>query len=103
VKPEDEEHPEFAKYAKHAHAGPVLLLARSPFFADVLLSVGDWSFRLWRIGTREPIFISEFGSERYTSGARAAPTPICMGMYTCRIRMRTVYSPLQRCSSAVIR
>lgn len=32
------------------HQGPVRALLRSPFFDDVLLSVGIWTFALWRGG-----------------------------------------------------
>jgi hypothetical protein len=32
------------------HQGPVRVLLRSPFFDNVILSVGIWTFALWRDG-----------------------------------------------------
>jgi len=32
-----------------AHVGPVVALQRSPFYDDVMLSVGDWSFQVWGV------------------------------------------------------
>jgi dynein intermediate chain 3, axonemal len=31
------------------------------------LSVGDWSFHLWRIGSTQPLFSAAFCSEKYTA------------------------------------
>ena len=31
-----------------AHAGPITTVERSPFFNDVLLTVGGWSFSIWK-------------------------------------------------------
>ena len=31
-----------------AHAGPITTVARSPFFPDVVLTVGGWSFSIWK-------------------------------------------------------
>ena len=38
------------KYHFNHHSGPVLCLQRSPFFKDIVLSVGGWSFAVWREG-----------------------------------------------------
>jgi len=50
VKPADVEHPDYVKAISQYHYGPVIGLQRSPFFDDVLLSVGDWAFKVRRIG-----------------------------------------------------
>jgi hypothetical protein len=51
VKPADVEHPDYVKAISQYHYGPVIGLQRSPFFDDVLLSVGDWAFK---VGVRNP-------------------------------------------------
>ena len=33
-----------------AHDGPIKLLQRSPFFSDILLTVGGWTFSIWKEG-----------------------------------------------------
>ena len=38
------------KYHFNHHSGPVLCLQRSPFFKDIVLSVGGWSFAVWKEG-----------------------------------------------------
>ena len=58
VKPEGEAHPEHTKLSCMAHPGPARSIDRSPFFPDVLLSVGDWTFKLWKEGEKNPIFTS---------------------------------------------
>jgi hypothetical protein len=46
VKPPDVEHPDYVKSISNYHYGPVVGLHRSPFFEDVVLSVGDWAFKV---------------------------------------------------------
>lgn len=38
------------EYAFSRHFGTVSDLRRSPFFPDILLSVGGWSFHIWKEG-----------------------------------------------------
>lgn len=46
-----------------------MALARSPFFEDLVVSVGDWSFRLWRgADSTQPIYTSPYAPECYTAG-----------------------------------
>jgi WD40 repeat protein len=75
VKPEDEQHPEYTKMACAAHAGAVRSLDRSPFFPDVVVSVGDLSFKLFRAGTRTPIFSSPAADTYLTAGAFSPTRP----------------------------
>ena len=35
-------------FESDAHAGPITTVARSPFFGDVVLTVGGWSFAVWK-------------------------------------------------------
>lgn len=43
--------PEFVKWVSNDHTRPCVALDKSPFFPGVLLSVGDWSFQIWKVGT----------------------------------------------------
>lgn len=33
-----------------AHDGPITTLQRSPFFRDIILTVGGWTFAIWKEG-----------------------------------------------------
>ena len=48
--------------------GPIVALERSPFFDDILLSVGDWSFQIWREGEATPLFQSGYAADYCTAG-----------------------------------
>lgn len=41
--------PEFVKWVSRDHTRPCVALDKSPFFPGVLLSVGDWSFQIWKV------------------------------------------------------
>jgi len=47
-------------------------LERSPFFEDLLLTVGDWSFAIWRQGETTPLFQSNYGRDYYACGTSEA-------------------------------
>jgi dynein intermediate chain 3, axonemal len=36
------------EYCSSIHLGPMAELSRNPFFNDILLSVGGWSFHVWK-------------------------------------------------------
>lgn len=55
--------------------GPITSLERSPFFDDVILTVGDWSFQIWREGQPKPLFQSGYAAEYYTTGGRVLRWP----------------------------
>ena len=55
------------------HFRPCVSLEQSPFFPDIYLSVGDWSFNLWCEGVESPVFSSPF-SEAYLMAGRWSPT-----------------------------
>ncbi|GAX83067.1 hypothetical protein CEUSTIGMA_g10493.t1 [Chlamydomonas eustigma] len=74
-KPEGDEHGEDTKLCIQAHVGPVMALERSPFFDNILLSVGDWSFQIWREGQAVPLFQSGYASEYYTCGCWSPTRP----------------------------
>ncbi|KAF5836394.1 hypothetical protein DUNSADRAFT_5963 [Dunaliella salina] len=75
VRPEGEENPEYTKSCVQAHVAPIMALERSPFFDDIILTVGDWSFQIWREGHTSPLFTSGYGAEMYTCGFFRSDVP----------------------------
>lgn len=57
------------------HNGPVRSLQRSPFFEDILLSVDIWTFALWKIGFKKPIFVSRSVEGYLTTGCWSPSRP----------------------------
>jgi len=57
------------------HYGPCVALQRSPFVPGVHLSVGDWTFNVWREGISSPLFSSPFCPTSYTCGAWSPSRP----------------------------
>jgi hypothetical protein len=57
------------------HCGPLVAVQRSPFLEGVMLTVGDWTFQIWREGDAAPLFVSPYAPECYTGGA--PPRPCC--------------------------
>ncbi|CAC5422765.1 WD repeat-containing protein 63 [Mytilus coruscus] len=56
-------------YYHAVHDGPVMSLQRSPFFNDVVLCVGGWTFTIWKEGINSgPILQSCSSPVRYTAG-----------------------------------
>ena len=69
VAPEGVDNPDFTRSVVQPHSSAVVALARSPFFPQILLSVGDWSFHLWRLGAPHALFSAGHASARYTAAA----------------------------------
>ena len=61
---EDAPHREKVIWMKRDHWGKCSCLARSPFFSEIVLSVGPSSFSLWREGRSVPIFTSPSTASR---------------------------------------
>jgi len=57
------------------HYGPCTALQRSPFFPAVSMSVGDWSFTLWREGLLSPLFSSPFAACLLSCGVWSPSRP----------------------------
>ena len=57
------------------HYGPCVALQRSPFVSGVHLSIGDWTFNVWREGIASPLFSSPFCPTSYTCGAWSPSRP----------------------------
>ncbi|XP_063710237.1 dynein axonemal intermediate chain 3-like [Symsagittifera roscoffensis] len=61
------------EWVKATHDGPVKTLDRSPFFKEVLLSVGGWNFCIWLEACAEPLMQSQSHNCQLTHG-RWSPT-----------------------------
>eukprot|EP00775_Hariotina_reticulata_P012026 gene12026-12171_t len=69
IRPPGEDNPDYTRCVFAPHVGPIVALAASPFLPDVLLSVGDWTFRLWQgLDSKVPVFTSRYADEAYTAG-----------------------------------
>jgi len=64
-----------AKALSVGHYGPCTTLQRSPFVPHVHLSVGDWTFNLWKEGVSSPLFVSPFAPCFLTCGAWSPTRP----------------------------
>eukprot|EP00750_Incisomonas_marina_P018256 INCI2787.1.p1 GENE.INCI2787.1~~INCI2787.1.p1 ORF type:complete len:859 (+),score=186.37 INCI2787.1:279-2855(+) len=61
------------KWVRKDHFRPARCLVRSPFFNDIIVSVGDWDFNIWKEGFDTPLFTSTMSST-YLRSARWSPT-----------------------------
>jgi hypothetical protein len=69
IKPPGDDNPDYTRCVFAPHAGPLVVLCVSPFLPDVMLSVGDWTFRLWQgVESKVPVFTSPYSEEAYTAG-----------------------------------
>ena len=69
------DHPEFTKSVSSHHFGPVLAIQRSPFYDDILLTVGEWTFRIWKEGINSPIFTSHSADFTLNTGCWSPTRP----------------------------
>ncbi|KAJ3109442.1 WD repeat-containing protein 63 [Phlyctochytrium planicorne] len=60
--------------ALSCHFGPISDLQRSPFFPDILLSVGGWSFHIWKEKVTSGPLLSSGPSSSYVISGRWSPT-----------------------------
>ena len=44
---------EYVRWISKDHSRPCVGLQQSPFFPDILLSVGDWNFHIWRVSASD--------------------------------------------------
>eukprot|EP00878_Enallax_costatus_P045912 GHUV01055448.1.p1 GENE.GHUV01055448.1~~GHUV01055448.1.p1 ORF type:complete len:206 (+),score=68.76 GHUV01055448.1:660-1277(+) len=76
IRPAGEENPDYTKCVFAPHVGPLVALQVSPYLPDVLLSVGDWSFKLWQgVESKTPVFTSPYADEAYTAAAWSPSRP----------------------------
>mmetsp|Transcript_7006 Transcript_7006/g.6284 ORF Transcript_7006/g.6284 Transcript_7006/m.6284 type:complete len:769 (-) Transcript_7006:8-2314(-) len=64
---------EYIRWIQVDQARPTVALQLSPFFPDILLSVGDWNFHIWKVGDDKPLFRSPI-STTYLTAASWSPT-----------------------------
>ncbi|KAM3619936.1 uncharacterized protein V6R79_016014 [Siganus canaliculatus] len=58
------------------HHSPVTVVQRSPFLRDLVLTVGGWSFSVWREGVEEvPVVLSPSSDQAYTAGCWSPSRP----------------------------
>ena len=50
-------------------------LDRSPFFSDIVLSIGDWTFKVWKEGINSPIYSSPCSAAYLTTGCWSPTRP----------------------------
>ena len=68
------------QWISNSHSGPVVSLTRSPFFDDVVLSVGGWSFAMWKEDAdkeiaQQPLLMVSSNEKKYTAGAWSPSRP----------------------------
>jgi len=73
--PQEENFVKGVRSAIPGHYGPCTALQRSPFVPKVHLSVGDWSFTLWKEGVTSPLFASPFAACLLSCGAWSPSRP----------------------------
>lgn len=56
-----------------AHAGPAWTVQRHPLLPDYYLTVGDWGFKIWKLGLASPILASPLSDQQVMCG-RWSPT-----------------------------
>jgi WD40 repeat protein len=72
----DDGAPKQAKLIRHlsaAHAGPGWAVQRHPLIPDYYLTVGDWGFKIWKVGLESPILSSPHSDQQVMCG-RWSPT-----------------------------
>lgn len=82
VPPDSGLNPELVKAYIQAHCAAVTTVQQSPFFPDLRLSVGDWSFAVWKEGVAEPIFQSPMKGARLSTGKQEDMVRLVCGCWS---------------------
>lgn len=75
---EDDDRDEASDYVRWSQldqSRPSVALQQSPFFADIVLTVGDWNFHIWKIGHSVPLFVSPLSDSYLTAGCWSPTRP----------------------------
>jgi hypothetical protein len=77
--------PDFVKWVAKDQTRPCVALQKSPFFPDMVLSVADWSFQIWRTDQQNQIFSSPMAAAYITCGrwSPTRPGTIFLGKVRC--------------------
>jgi len=70
---EEKPRAEIVKRVRSAHFQACSGVERSPHFQDIYLTVGDWTFSIWKVGFEQPVFTSCCASD-YLTAAKWSPT-----------------------------
>ena len=63
-------------HEQQVHAAPIRSICISPFFDDMVLTVGGFRFAIWKVGIKwEPLMVSAEAPARRTSGAWSLSRP----------------------------
>lgn len=73
---------EFVKWITKDHTRPSVALQVSPFFPEYVLSISDWGFHIFRIGSDTPVFSSPVSSICFTGGAWSPTRPAVLFVTT---------------------
>ena len=57
------------------HGGAVMVVEESPFLDGFYLTVGDWTFHIWKIGLDTPLYSSPYSPVFLTTGAWSPTRP----------------------------
>jgi WD40 repeat protein len=72
---EERSKPDTIKSIQRAHFASAASVERSPHFSDIYLTVGDWTFSIWKVGIEFPVFTSSCASEYLTCGRWSPSRP----------------------------
>lgn len=70
-----EEASDSVRWSQLDQSRPSVALQQSPFFADIVLTVGDWNFHIWKIGHSVPLFVSPLSDSYLTAGCWSPTRP----------------------------
>ena len=70
---EEKARPDTIHCIQRAHFSAAASVERSPHFSDIFLTVGDWTFSIWKVGVDFPIFTSSCSADCLAAG-RWSPT-----------------------------
>ena len=74
--------PDLVKQLHEAHDAPVSVVMRSPFFPELTLTVGGWSFAVWHDDLAQPIFQSPLKGARQMSGKQEDLVQLTCGTWS---------------------
>jgi hypothetical protein len=63
------------KWITKDHARPSVHVQESPFFPQIVLSISDWNFHIWKLGEDKPLFTSPMAHCYLTAGCWSNTRP----------------------------
>lgn len=63
------------KWITKDHSRPSVHMQESPFFPQIILSVSDWNFHIWKLGEDKPLFTSPLAHAYLTAGCWSNTRP----------------------------